>query len=306
MIRNKEPRGATVRIKGCLRCRVGLQRAVTGRSIYLLLAMAGSGVMLVPFVALVLVALGVYSFFPPYFPHPIDVSSFPRVYAFASRDNPAWLYAWNSTWYTALEVVGETMSSAVIGYGFARLRAPGATALFVLALATVMVPFEATFLPKVVLFSKLGWIDTPLPMIVPAFFGNPLYIFLFRQFFRTIPREIEEAATLDGLGYLGTFVRIHVPLSYAAVFTVGVLSFTANWNDVFDPLIYLNTTSKYPLPYELLNLFGQIPSPYVMAAAVLCILPCLIPCYLFLRFAGRGLVVQAAPSTATTIQAAKG
>lgn len=266
---------------------------------YTLLAVAVACMVLVPFIALVLVALGVYRLLPPYFPHPVDFRAFPLVYFFASRDNPAWLYAWNSTWYTTLEVVGETASSAVIGYGFARLRAPGATVLFVLSLATVMVPFEATFLPKVILFSRLGWIDTPLPLIVPTFFGNPLYIFLFRQFFRTVPRDIEEAATLDGLGYLGTFVRIYVPLSYAAVFTVGVLSFTANWNDVFDPLIYLNTTSKYPLPYELLNLFGQGPSSYAMAAAALCIVPCLIPCYLFLRFAGRGLVVQPPPSPTT-------
>ena len=118
----------------------------------------------------------------------------------ALPDGNFFIYMWNTTWYTALEVFGDTFVGAIVAFGFARLRAPGSTLLFFLVLATLMVPFQATLIPQIVLFKTLGWFDTPLPLIVPTFFGNAFSIFLLRQFFRGIPRELDEAATLDGMG----------------------------------------------------------------------------------------------------------
>jgi ABC-type glycerol-3-phosphate transport system permease component len=161
-------------------------------------------------------------------------------------------------------------------------------------MATIMVPFQATLLPQVILFKELGWFNTALPLIVPTFFGNAFNIFLLRQFFRGIPRELDEAATVDGLGYVGIFFRIILPLSGPALMAVAVFSFVYHWNDLLAPLIYLNTTSKFPVPVALTQFegaYGLTDWNLLMSAALVACLPCLVLFFVAQRFFIQGIVV---------------
>ncbi len=200
-----------------------------------------------------------------------------------------WTTVGNSCAITLPAMVGDVCSAAVVGFAFARLRAPGSRVLFLVVLGTLMIPFEVTFLPQVVLFSYLGWLNTFLPLIVPPFFGNALYIFLVRQFMRTIPRDLDDAALIDGAGYWGLFRRIILPLSAPALAAVAVFSFVAHWNDLFGPLIYLDDESKYPLTYAMAWMGG---SPATMAVALISALPCLALFFAAHRYMLRGTVLS--------------
>ena len=160
-------------------------------------------------------------------------------------------YALNTLIVTGLTIFGTVLSSGLVGYAFAKLRAPGKNALFVLMLSTIMLPAMVTMIPMFVIFKSLGWYDTLLPLIVPSFFGNAFYIFLIRQFFLTIPPDIEEAAKMDGCGYLRIFFQIMMPLSKPVLVSVGVFSFVAHWNDFMTPLIYLNSVEHRTLALGL-------------------------------------------------------
>lgn len=187
-------------------------------------------------------------------------------------------YYWNSIIVTLLTVLGTVFSSTIVAYGFARIKAKGRDVWFILLLATMMLPPQVTMIPVYMIFSKLGWVNTFLPLIVPAFFGNAYFIFLLRQFFKTIPKELEESAFLDGCGTFGIFWRIILPLSVPAVITVALLSFMWTWNDFLGPLIYLNDDSMYTLALGILQFKGALIISWgpMMAASVLIILPLII------------------------------
>lgn len=270
------------------------------RTIYFLLALAGAVVMLLPLFWMVSTAVKsadqVLTSPPILFPAHPHWNNFPDgITAPAVPDGNFLIYIKNTTIYTVLEVIGDTFVGAVVAFGFARLRAPGSTVLFFLVLATIMIPFQATLIPQIILFRLLGWIDTPLPLIVPTFFGNAFNIFLLRQFFRSIPRELDEAATIDGLGYPGIFLRIILPLSKPALAAVAVFSFVFHWNDLLGPLVYLNTTSKYPVSLAL----GSFEGAYgfgqwnlLMAVSLLSALPCLVLFFVAQRYFIQGIVVS--------------
>jgi multiple sugar transport system permease protein len=276
------------------------QKDLLARGIYLLLAVIGAVFMIFPIFWLISTALKapdeVFTNPPILFPAHPQWHNFPdTVRSSALPDGNYFIYIWNTTWYTALEVIGDTFVGAFVAFGFARLRAPGSTILFFLVLATIMVPFQATLIPQIVLFKTLGWFDTPWPLIVPTFFGNAFNIFLLRQFFRSIPRELDEAATIDGLGYPGIFARIILPLSKPALAAVAVFSFVFHWNDLLGPLIYLNTTSKYPVSVALQSFsgaYGLADWNQLMAAALISALPCLILFFAAQRYFIQGIVVS--------------
>ena len=276
------------------------QRALALRGLYLLIALAGAVIMIFPVFWLVSTALKpsgeVFTSPPILFPsHPQFHNFRDAVISSALPDGNFFIYMWNTTWYTALEVFGDTFVGAIVAFGFARLRAPGSTLLFFLVLATLMVPFQATLIPQIVLFKTLGWFDTPLPLIVPTFFGGAFNIFLLRQFFRGIPRELDEAATLDGMGYPGIFLRIILPLSKPALAAVAVFSFVFHWNDLLQPLIYLNTTAKYPVSVALQSFsgaYGLAVWNLLMSAALISALPCLIIFFVAQRYFIQGIVVS--------------
>ncbi len=161
------------------------------------------------------------------------------------------LYLWNTLWLAGMSVLGTVLSCAVVAYGFARLRFPGRDQLFFLMLMTMMLPGAVTTLPKFLIFTGLGWMDSLLPLWVPTFFAGAFNVFLLRQFFGTIPMELEEAARIDGCGYWRTFWQIMLPLVKPALAVIAIWTFMGAWNDFMGPLIYVNSPSKMPISYAL-------------------------------------------------------
>ncbi|TCN21455.1 carbohydrate ABC transporter permease [Mesobacillus foraminis] len=200
-------------------------------------------------------------------------------------------YYMNSIIVTVGTVLGTVLSSTLVAYGFARIKGKGRDAWFVLLLATMMLPPQVTMIPVYMIFAKLGWTNTFLPLVVPAFFGNAYFIFLLRQFFRTIPKELEESAYLDGCSTLGIFWRIVLPLSAPAIITVALLSFMWTWNDFLGPLIYLNDDAKYTLALGILQFKGALLIEWgpMMAASVLIILPLIIMFFVGQRYFIEGI-----------------
>ena len=185
-------------------------------------------------------------------------------------------YIVNTLIISILSCLGTTLSSSLVAFAFARLRFPGRGPLFLLCLATMMVPAQVTMIPTFMLFKNLGWYDTFYPLIVPAFLGGGAYnIFLMRQFFMSIPYEMDEAAKIDGCSNFGVYWRILLPLCKPALVTVAVFSFVYNWNDFLNPLIYLDSNSKKTLALGLTNFVSLYGQDYhlLMAASLLISLP---------------------------------
>lgn len=177
----------------------------------------------------------VYQSPPVWIPNPIRWENFSDALAVA----PFGRFLINSLITTLIPLVGEVFVSAMVAFSFARLRWPGRDLAFSLCLAVMLLPGVVTFIPTFILFSKLGWVNTFLPFIVPAFFGVPLFIFMFRQFMLTLPKELDDAARIDGAHTFQIFTLIILPLLGPILATVAILSFMAHWNDFFGPMIYL-------------------------------------------------------------------
>lgn len=199
----------------------------------------------------------------------------------------------NTTIVTLMAIVGETLASSLAAFGFSRVRAPGRNLLFVVMLSTMMLLFQVTLIPQFIMFTQLGWVDSLKPLIVPAFFGTPFFIFLLRQFYLTISSEMDDAARIDGCGYLGLWWRIIVPLSKPALGVVAIQSFMFHWNEFMKPLIYLNTRSKYTAALALRNFtaeYGATPWNELMAASLVMLLPCILLFFIAQRYFIEGIV----------------
>lgn len=153
----------------------------------------------------------------------------------------------NSFIIAVASAIGQVLSSSLVGYAFARLRAPGKKALFYIVIATMMIPGQITMIPQFFIFKTLGWVDTFLPLIVPQFFSNAYNIFLVRQFVTRIPFEMDEAAQIDGLGFFGIYRRIILPMMAPVLIAIAIFTLTAMWGDFMGPLIYINSENKMPL-----------------------------------------------------------
>ena len=185
----------------------------------------------------------------------------------------------NTIVVTVTVCVLQVLSSAVVGYGFARFRFRGRGPVFMIMLATMMLPYQVTMIPVFLLFRSLGWIDTLLPLIVPFAFGNPFFVFMFRQFFMQLPPDLTEAAKLDGASALMTFWRIMLPLTTPVIAIVAIYSFMFTWNDFLAPLIYLNSPDMRTLAVELNAFNGQYGvenRELLLAASLITMLPCVI------------------------------
>lgn len=202
----------------------------------------------------------------------------------------------NTVVIVGLEVVGVCISSALIGYGFSVIRWGGQRIVFGLVVATMLIPYEVTLIPQYILFSKFGWLNTFYPLIVPYFFGVPIYIFLFRQFFLRMPVELAEAARIDGASEFGIFRRVYLPLAKPAIIVVALLQFVAGWNDFLGPLIYLNDKSLSTLVLGMeyfrqnqyqVNVGGQA------AYSVLIVLPVVVVFFLAQRRFIEGITLTA-------------
>lgn len=186
--------------------------------------------------------------FPPSFiPNPLTLEG----YIQGLTAMPFALYFQNTAEIAVLSSLGGVLSSSLAGFAFARWRAPGREALFLFVLSTLMLPYAVVMIPQYLVYKYLNWIDTYLPLIVPAYFGLPFLIFLFRQFFATIPEEVFEAARIDGCGYPQLYARIGLPLSVPVIATAFIFHFQHAWNDFLAPLIYLNSDDKLTLSLAL-------------------------------------------------------
>ena len=218
----------------------------------------------------------ILSYPPTFIPTPFTLQNFSAVW----DSNPLLRYFWNSLVIATVSTLGTLISSSLVAFGFARMKARGKNIWFILLLSTLMIPYYVTIIPTFSLYQNLGWLNTYLPLTVPSFLGvgGAFYIFLLRQFFLTIPRELDEAATIDGASFFGIYWRIILPLSKPALVTVALFQFVASWNDFFAPLIYLSNSNMYTLPVAV-RFFQGLYSTNIgplMAMATLTILPILI------------------------------
>jgi len=202
-------------------------------------------------------------------------------------------YAFNSVWLALYSVVVATLSSAVVAYGFARLKFRGRNLLFGLVLATMLLPAQALTISLFILFKDLGWYGTFLPIIVPKLFGSAFDIFLMRQFFLGLPREIDEAARLDGCGNWRIFWRMILPQATPILIVVAIFEFLNSWKDTWGPLVYLTDDANRTLPLGLLNFttpFGPDYPKLMAATAVALVVPVIL--YAFgQRYIDRGVVI---------------
>jgi multiple sugar transport system permease protein len=191
---------------------------------------------------------------------------------------PVLLFFRNTTLVAVLVVLGTILSSSLVAYGFSILRWRGRDVVFFVMLATMMLPRQVTMIPVFLIWRSLGLVDTFAPLVAPAYLGSPFFIFLFRQFFLTIPRDLIEAARMDGAGEFRIWARIVMPLSTPAIATVGLFSFLGGWNDFLGPLIYLADQSRYTLSLGLAMFSTQYGSEYgqMMAVAALMTIPIIV------------------------------
>ncbi len=187
-------------------------------------------------------------------------------------------YLRNTVLLCALTVIGAVASSAVVAYGFARMRFRGKNVLFLLMVSTMALPGQVTMIPVFATFRALGWYGTYLPLVVPAFFASPFYVFLMTQFFRTLPEELAEAARVDGAREWTIFSRVVLPLAKPALATCALFQFLGCWNDFFGPLLYINDPSKYTLAYGLQQFLTSYGGKWaqLMAASTLFTLPIIV------------------------------
>jgi len=216
-----------------------------------------------------------------------------RNYIDAWRSAPFGIYYLNTVIITVLTVLGTVLSSILSAYGFARLRFKGRDTLFLLILSAMMLPNQVTIIPQFLMFKFLGWLNTFLPLTVPAFFGPPFYIFLLRQYMLTLPTELDDAAFIDGCSKFQVLILILLPLLKPAVFTMTILTFLASWNEFFSPLIYLSEMKKYTVTLGLTLFRGEFVTywNWLMAASVVAILPCLLIFMLFQRYFIQGIAL---------------
>jgi multiple sugar transport system permease protein len=201
----------------------------------------------------------------------------------------------NTLVVSLLSLIGEVLTASLAAYGFARLRFPGREFLFVLMLSTLMLPYIVTLIPLFVLFRALGWINTLLPLIVPAYFGgSPLFIFLLRQTYLGLPRDLDDAAKIDGAGYFRIWWSVLLPLTRPALATVVILSLVFHWNDFVAPLVYLNSQDNFTLALGVRLFRDQYRTFFnlTMAFSTMMSLPIILVFFLFQKHFVRGITMS--------------
>ncbi len=226
---------------------------------------------------------------PVLVPNPVVWENYPGVFEYL----PFHRYVLNTIIITTGSILGVLFSCPLGAYAFSRLRWPGRDVAFMGILATMMLPEQVTLIPQYLLFKSLGWIDSWSPLWIPAWFGSAFYIFLLRQFFLTIPNDLEDAAKIDGAGHLTIYLKIMLPLVKPALATVVIFSFMGSWNNFLGPLIYVNSTDKFPIPLAL-RLFQSLHDAeygLMMAASTIATLPVVILFFFTQRYFIQGIVL---------------
>lgn len=247
-----------------------------------------SAIFFVPFILMFSIALSsdqtsatnMFTIIPTEF----EWSNFTSV--FTATGLPVGRFVLNSVIIATLSAVGQVLSSSLVGYAFARLRAPGKNVMFMVVLATMMIPAQITMIPQFLLFKELGWVNTFLPLIIPNFFSNAFNVFLVRQFVSRISSEMDEAAQVDGLGYFGIYRRIILPMMWPILTAIAIFTLTAAWGDFMGPLIYLNQEDMMPLALGLQymtstsNAMQLPPWNLVMVGSIMLTVPMIVIYYL--------------------------
>lgn len=272
--------------------------AGVGRQVvaYVLLTVGGL-MMLLPFAWLVSSALkgpeNIFVVPPEWIPEPLRWSNFSEVLSAL----PFLQYLENTLVITFVATAGQVITSTLCAFAFSRLRWPGRDIVFAIVLATLMVPYTVTLIPTFILFKSLNWLDTFLPLTVPYWFGagSAFFIFLLRQFFRTLPMELDEAARIDGASPWVILTQIILPLSRPAIAVVTVFSFLSHWNDFFGPLVYLTSDEKWTLALGISALqglqWGRDQTHLVMAVSVIMVAPVVVLFFLAQKTFIRGIVL---------------
>lgn len=269
---------------------------LVGDLIAYVVIVAGAAVLMVPLVWMISTALKqnyeVFLFPPRWIPERLMWSNFAYVFELM----PYGRFMLNTAIITQLAVIGDLLSCSIVAFAFARLKARGKGFLFLLVLSTMMLPFHVTMIPQFVLFRQLGWVDTFLPLVVPHFFANAYQVFLMRQFFLTIPKELDEAAIIDGSSVFGVYWRIIMPLSGPIIVTIVIFSFLYNWNDFLAPLIYLNSEQNKTLSLGLASILaypagGQGRWEILMAASTIALAPCVLLFFIGQKFFVQGIAL---------------
>ena len=219
----------------------------------------------------------VYSVPPVWWPNPMRFLTYPE----ALTARPFGLYTLNTVYYAFTSLIGVLISTTLVAYGFARIRWAGRDVFFILCIATMMLPFQVRMIPLYLIFRDLKWLNTYLPMIVPAFFAvNAYFVLLLRQFFLTIPEELSDAARVDGCSELGILMRIILPLAKSSLAVIALLQFMGAWDDYLRPVIYLSEEPLYPIALGLQQFRGafqeELMWPKMMAASTTMILPIIL------------------------------
>jgi ABC-type glycerol-3-phosphate transport system permease component len=261
-----------------------------------ILLFAGASVMILPFLWLITSSLktelAVFRYPPQWIPIPPQFLNYIEAWTF----RPFGLYLRNTVFIVLLNEIAVVGSASLCAYGFARIDFPGRGFWFAIVLSTMMLPGVVLLIPTFVIFSRIGWVNTYLPLTVPAFFGGGAFnIFLLRQFFRSLPPELADAARIDGCSEFGIYWRIMLPLAKPALATVAVFTFIAAWNDYMGPLLYL---SKDPNKYTValgLAMFrtaflGRTRWDLLMAASTIMIVPIVVVFFLAQRYFIQGIV----------------
>ncbi len=253
----------------------------------------GSFLFIFPFLWMISTSLKsdaqLFVFPPPLIPNPIQWSNYKRMINYL----PFFLFIKNTVYVTILNIVGSLFSCSLVAFGFARLKFIGRDFLFILLLSTMMLPPQVTMVPIYLIFKQLRWIDTFKPLWIRSFFGTPFYIFLLRQFFMTIPYELDDAAKIDGCTYFQLYLKILLPLIKPALVTIGIYSFMGAWNDFLSPLIFINSTQNMTISLGL-RLFQQTQSgewALMMAAATVTVIPAVIIFFLAQRYFISGITL---------------
>jgi multiple sugar transport system permease protein len=203
-------------------------------------------------------------------------------------------YLINTLLVTFIGMFGMLLSCSLVAYGFSRFRAPGLNILFLVLLSTIMLPRKVTLIPLYVFFQKIDWIDTLLPLIVPAFFANAYDVFLLRQFFMTVPLELDDAAKIDGANPFQTYLHIMLPQARPALVAVAIFHFLWAWNDFYEPLIFLHSRENWTVAVGLqtFNALYSVNTHLIMAASVVMVLPPIILFFLAQKIFTQGVVIS--------------
>ena len=225
-----------------------------------------------------------------WFPKRITLENYQQVFT----KIPFFRYLKNTVIIVVLNIIGALASNSLIAYGFSRLRWPGRDKIFIIVIATMILPYQVTLIPLYLMYTKIGWIGTFLPLTLPGFFGNAFFIFLMRQFLVGIPKELTESARIDGAGEFTIFLKLMMPISKPVLATVAIMSFMNSWKDFLGPLVFLGSDRLYTLSLAASMLRSNLNPNWelLLALGVVMVLPVLILFFVLQKYFIQGITMS--------------